>query len=81
MSNGHYVCLIKLTDGFLDDNLSCSLQKGSNTDGILCSYSEEVGLSRCEVMSHSVLSAGGVGQRRPGFALSLTFLNNEVAYR
>lgn len=68
-----------LTDWLLDDELSCGLHKRSDADGVLRSHSEEVGLSEGEVARHSILSAGRVRERRPGFTLSFTFLNDIVA--
>lgn len=68
----------ELTDRFPDDDLSSSLHKGSQANGVLSSHSKEVGLARCQALSHSVLSAGSEGNGGPGLALCLTFLNDEV---
>lgn len=72
------MCLTKLTDWFLDDDLGCSRHERSDANGILCGHSEEVGLSGGEAMSHRVLSAGGEGQRSPGLTLCLALLNDVV---
>lgn len=51
-----------LTHWLLDYNLSCSLNKRSNANGILSGHSEKEGLSEGEIASNGILPAGTIGQ-------------------
>lgn len=70
---------VKLTHWLLDCNVGCSLYKRSDANCILGSHSEEISLSRGEVVSHGILSASGVGERGPGLAITIPLLNDIVA--